>query len=129
MHLAALLSFLLAAALGITMAVNHVRGVPSGTAFGIAHGLAAVSGLVFLITSFVFLDVEIGWWILAGFLLTAAGGVYLFTRQQKGEPWPGLVLVAHGSLAILSIVLLAVWIAGPRGQEEGVPVPVEAVPD
>lgn len=109
MHLIALFAFLAAATLGATMAVAHFRGKESGKAIGIVHGLFAVSGIVLLARGLALVDATVGWWLVAAFLLTAAGGVYLFYRQAKGEPWPNPVIVAHGGLAVLSIALLVLW--------------------
>jgi hypothetical protein len=111
MYLIAFFAFVFAAALGLTMAVRHSRGLDSGRALGIAHGLFAISGIVLLAVGLASVQAGLGWWILVLFLLVAAGGAYLFVRQAKGEPWPGLVIVAHGGLALATIVLLGVWLA------------------
>lgn len=140
MIVVALFTFLAGAAIGLTMAVAHFRGKESGMAIGIAHGLLTVSGIVLLARGLALVDATVGWWLLAAFLLTATGGAYLFYRQAKGEPWPGFVIVAHGGLALLSILLLGVWLvyADPTADEgfdqdvpsqtiENEPVPVEAL--
>lgn len=110
MYLIAFFAFLGAAALGLTMAVRHARGQDSGKALGIVHGLFALSGIVLLAVGLASVQAGVGWWILVSFLVAAAGGAYLFTRQAKGEPWPGLVIVAHGGLALATLAVLAVWL-------------------
>ena len=113
MYLVAFFAFLFAAAIGLTMAVRHARGQDSGRPLGIVHGLFAISGLVLLAVGLASVEAGIGWWILVSFLVVAAGGSYLFFRQAKDEPWPGLVIAAHGGLAIATIVVLGLWLADP----------------
>jgi hypothetical protein len=110
MDVAAFFAFLIGAAFGIFMAVMHWRGKKSGMALGIVHGLWTISGVVLLAVGLAMVDATVGWWILAAFLLTAAGGAYLFSRQVRDEPWPNLAIIAHGGLAIVSIVLLGWWL-------------------
>ena len=105
-----LFAFVLAALLGLTMAWMHFQGKKSGMAIGIAHGLAALSGVALLATGLVMREAGPAWWILASFGVVAAGGAYLFSRQVRDEPWPAAVIVAHGGLALITIVALAVWI-------------------
>lgn len=126
MYVVSLFAFIWTALLGATMAVLHWRGIKSGKALGIAHGLFGVSGLVLLAVGLARIDAGVGWWLLAGFVAVAAGGFYLFSRQVKGEPWPGFVIVAHGGLAVVMIVLLGVWIAGTPATEGTSGPPIDA---
>ncbi|PAP76409.1 hypothetical protein [Rubrivirga marina] len=124
MYLIAFFAFIFAALIGLTMAVRHSRGLESGRPLGIAHGLFAISGIVLLAVGLASVQAGAGWWLLVSFLVVASGGAYLFVRQAKGEPWPGAVIVAHGGLALATIVLLGVWLANrpePRGTSGDVP--------
>lgn len=124
MSVAALFSFIWGALIGLFMAAWHFMGKKSGKAVGLAHGVFTVSGLAFLAVGLWQAEAGIGWWLLAAFGVTAAGGAYLFSRQVRDEPWPGFVIVAHGGLAIVSIVLLALWLARPDLEPEAdVPTP------
>ena len=137
MYLVSLFAFISAALMGITMAVLHFRGIESGKALGMAHGFLALSGIALLAVGLAKVDAGIGWWLLVSFLVVAAGGAYLFYRQVKQEPWPAAVIVAHGGLAIATIVGLGLWIAGgittmddgsgatPADTIENEPIPVE----
>lgn len=140
MYLVALFAFVFAALTGLFMAYLHATGKPSGKALGIAHGLWAVSGLVLLGAGLGMLEAGPGWWVLVGFLVVAAGGAYLFSRQLQGEPWPWLVIAAHGGLALVMIAVLGVWLAGrdeppsaggdvPAATTENEPIPVEELAD
>ncbi|MDT0632305.1 hypothetical protein RQM47_06635 [Rubrivirga sp. S365] len=140
MTLAALFAFIWGAMIGLFMAVWHFMGKTSGKALGIAHGLFTVSGVVLLLVGLLTHEANTGWWLLVAFLVTAAGGAYLFSRQIRGEPWPGFVIIAHGGLAIASIVLLGLFLAGdeppvledpdgdvPAASTENQPVPVDSL--
>ena len=105
-----LFAFIFGALLGLTMAWMHFKGQKSGMALGIAHGVFTLSGLALLATGLVMREASLAWWILASFGVVAAGGAYLFSRQVRDKPWPALVIVAHGGLAIVTIVVLAVWL-------------------
>ena len=113
MSVAALFAFIWGALIGLFMAVWHFMGKTSGKAVGLAHGLFTLSGIALLAVGLWQVEAGVGWWLLAAFLVTAAGGAYLFSRQVRDEPWPGFVIVAHGGLAIVSIVLLALWLGRP----------------
>ena len=110
MYAIALFAFLFAAALGLTMAVLHAKGKKSGMALGIAHGLFALSGIALLAVGLAKVDAGAGWWLVVSFVVVALGGAYLFSRQIRDKPWPGLVIVAHGGLAVLTIIALGVWL-------------------
>ncbi len=121
MYFISIFSFVTAAIMGLTMAVLHFRGVKSGRALGLAHGLFGLSGIALLAVGLASVNAGAGWWIVVSFLVVAAGGAYLFSRQLKDEPWPAAVIVAHGGLAIATIVVLGVWLANrpPTVSEDG----------
>lgn len=129
MYVAAFFGFIFGALIGLFMAVLHFRGQRSGKAIGITHGVFTVTSVALLAIGLGTAEVGVGWWILVAFLVVAAGGVYLFSRQLRGEPWPGAVIVAHGGLAIAMIVVLGLWMAQrtPSESIENEPIPVEAL--
>ena len=121
MHIAAIFSFIIGAALGLWMAVNHFRGIDSGKAFGLGHGLFTVSGIVMLGVGLLYAP-DLGlppfggaWIAFWAFLATATGGLYLIYRQFSGKDWPNIVLIAHGAAALASIALLIVLLWGNNG--------------
>ncbi|WP_420455093.1 hypothetical protein [Rubrivirga sp.] len=121
MYVISIFAFATAAVLGLTMAVLHFRGQKSGKAMGLAHGFFALSGIVLLAVGLATVEAGPGWWILVSFLVVAAGGAYLFSRQLQDEPWPGWVIVAHGGLALATILVLGLWLADrpPPPSEDG----------
>lgn len=120
MYVAAFFSFVTAAILGITMAVLHFRGIKSGRAIGIVHGVFVAAGFVLLASGLYRVEAGPWWWLLAAFIATALGGLYLFYRQGKDQPWPNAVIIVHGAAAIASIALLAVWVFGRSDEIEPV---------
>ena len=115
----ALIVLAFGATIGLMMAAYHFRGIKSGKGVGLLHGAFTVSGLTMLVIAAARLGR--GWGLVAGFLVVAAGGAYLYYRQSKDEPWPALVIVAHGGLAIVMLVTLGLWLGGVVG-EPGDPV-------
>ena len=130
MHLAALIAFGIGAVFGLAMAVNHFRGIESGMATGIVHGLFTVSGLVLLFVGLRYAPALDAWPAFWAFVVTAAGGAFLFYRQITGKKWPNAVIVAHGAAAILSIAFLLFLVWGNTGAsrpaEPGVPAATSA---
>lgn len=139
MQIAALFSFIFGAVLGLVMAYNHFTGQETGKAFGLVHGLFTVSGLVLLGIGLLYAP-DLGAWPTGGlwlafwaFVLTAAGGVYLISRQLTGRKWPSAVVLIHGGAALASIALLIVLLmrvgnGASRDAEPGV-VPVTSGAD
>lgn len=103
------------------MAALHFRGLKSGKGVGVLHGVFTVSGLSLMLTGV--LHVGGGGWLFAGFLVVAAGGAYLFSRQMRGKPWPGMVILAHGGLALVLLVTLGLWLGDQIGGEDNPVLP------
>lgn len=139
MHIAALISFIIGAILGLIMAVDHFTGKETGKAFGLVHGLFVVSGLVLLGVGLLYAP-NLGAWPTGGvwlafwaFVITATAGIYLFSRQMTGKKWPSAVVLIHGGAALASIALLIVLLmnvgnGASRDAEPGV-VPVTSGAD
>lgn len=117
-----LFAFVTAALIGLTMAVLHFRGIKSGKALGLAHGTIALSGIAMLAVGMWMREASAAWWIVGSFGVVALGGIYLFSRQVRDEPWPALVIIAHGGLAIATIVALGLWVGGRETPDAEVPV-------
>lgn len=101
------------AIIGLFMAGAHVKGVESGKGVGILHGVFVLAGLALMGTGMV--QIGGGWWLFVGFLVVASGGAYLFSRQMTDKPWPALVIIAHGGLAIALLITMGLWLAGATG--------------
>lgn len=126
MHIAAIIALIFGALLGLVMAWGHFRGEESPTIMGLVHGAFTVSGVVLLIAGLLYAPNLDAWPAVWALLATAAGGLYLFYRQQTGKKWPSAVVLAHGGAAIASIALLiGLLVANGNGasrqSEPGVP--------
>lgn len=120
MAAAAFFAFLFGALLGLTMAALHFRGHEPGRALGIGHGLLQASGTALLIAGLAMSeDPGWGWGLLALIAVAAAGGLALFVRQGQKKPWPGALVLAHGTLGVLTVVLVGVWVFGGRAIDPG----------
>jgi hypothetical protein len=101
----AIVSFAVAAAFGITMAVRHFSGKWPGTPLAVAHGAFVIAGFVALVTE--------AWpnfegrptWAFGGFALAAAGGSAMVLGWRTKRLPSGLVLV-HGGVALLAFAVL-----------------------
>lgn len=122
--MSAVLPFVFAcgAAIGLFMAVVHFRGKKSPAAIGWLHGVFTLGGIAIL-TWFVLtmpdpppddttsaLHPSTGWLLLGLFGLAALGGAFLYRKQQRDEPWPAFVILAHGGTALVALTLLIVWL-------------------
>lgn len=105
--------FALAASLGLWMAARHFRGNPSPPAWGLLHGLFAVAGMIILAAIIPQFHHQTWGWIALGLYIGAAiGGAFLFVRQKRGKPWPGVVVLIHGAVAVTAFVVLLIWLTG-----------------
>lgn len=108
MQLAAIL-FALAALGGITMVVIRLRGAPRPpTWLALGHGAIAAAGLVTLIIAAVNTNLPtLALVALAGFVLAALGGATIFTLfHLREKPLPIPLMLAHGTAAVVSFILL-----------------------
>jgi hypothetical protein len=126
MHIASVLALVVGALIGLVMAVDHFRGKESPTIMGLVHGAFVVSGIVLLVAGLVYAPNLDAWPALWALGATAAGGLFLFYRQQTGKKWPSAVVLVHGGAAIASIAfLIALLMANGNGAsrqaEPGVP--------
>jgi len=101
----AVVSFAIAAAFGISMAVRHFLGKWPGTPLAVLHGLFVLAGFAALFTA--------AWpnfsgppaWALGGFAIAAAGGSTMVLGWRSKRLPSGLVLV-HAGVALVAFGLL-----------------------
>ncbi|MGH8251309.1 MAG: hypothetical protein ACREVI_11560 [Steroidobacteraceae bacterium] len=104
----AVLLIVVAAAIGLYMAVQHFRGhTPPKAGLAILHGLLAVSGVIVLLLGVW----EIGFgtthtWALVLFAVAALGGLYLVSHHMRQRPLPNGVIVIHGLVAVIAFLVL-----------------------
>lgn len=101
--------FLLIALGGLSVALNDWRGRRLPLPVGLLHGLAAITAIVLLVIYV--LHAPHNLWVNSAavlFVLTATGGLLLFTFRAMRQPLPGFVVSLHAGLALTAIVLLSV---------------------
>jgi len=116
MVLAAVL-FGIAALGGIAMAIMRLSGkeLPP-MALALVHGLFAAAGLITLLVTVIGANVSTQSEIaLAGFVLAALGGFFLFSYHLRGKALPVPIVLVHGVVAVISFVLLLMGIYAFRG--------------
>ena len=100
--------FAVAALGGVVLAAIRFGGrelPPMGLA--IVHGLFAAAGLVTLIVAVLGAGFT-GWTAaaLVGFIIAAIGGFVLFSYHLRGQALPKNYIVGHGTVAVVSFVIL-----------------------
>lgn len=99
---------------GGLMAYRHTQGREVPIGMGLAHGGAAVIGLVALYLAADQTQSRAAWAALALYLLAATGGCALFvTTRAIGRPISLSMVYTHGMVAILgcTAITVAVWAA------------------
>ncbi len=106
-----LILFALAALGGATLLAIRIMERPIPTALAILHGLIAVAGVICLISyiSSTSPAPAAAKQALVLFLIAAAGGLYLFTRQHvMKRPFPIPFGIVHGLIAASGFVVLLI---------------------
>jgi hypothetical protein len=109
MLISALGFFLLAVVLGIYLLslVLRSKQIPQGVA--ITHGVFAATGLILLVIyPFYFDPAPILSLVL--FILAALGGFTMAYRDITGKSFPAWMALGHGTLAIVAVATLLVFI-------------------
>jgi hypothetical protein len=100
--------FSLVAAGGLLMTAMVVAKIRIPAGLGAGHGVAGLISLAVLLTVNLRSDATpaLAWWALAVFSAGFAGGVLLFRVLFRGAAPLLLLVVAHGSAAVLGLYLL-----------------------
>ena len=99
--------FVLALFLGIMNLTYVLQGKKIPKVISLTHGAFAVTGLSFLIiVSSVYLNIL--WFCVLLFSLTALGGLYLFSYDLNKKKIPRNFALLHGTLASLSLFIFIV---------------------
>lgn len=102
--------FVLAAALGLTVAISILRKQETSKPVALAHGACGAAGLIVLLLFTIknpnqLLTVAIGLLVVA-----AIGGLVLFTNDIRKKPGPLALIAIHAAAAIVAVSLVA-WVA------------------
>ena len=100
--------FALTALLGMYLLSFVLRGKETPKAVVFTHGPLAAIGIILLIV-YLLKDGPDPWESLTLFVLAALGGAYMVFRDLTGRPFPKLLAIGHGLLAVTGFVLLLVF--------------------
>jgi hypothetical protein len=107
----AVVLFALAALLGITLAVKHLKNKDAPISLALVHGLAAALGLVLLIVAVVQMSsAGLAGVALAIFVIAALGGFVLFAMHLMKKSLPRGLIFLHGLAAVVAFVVLLVFL-------------------
>ncbi len=101
--------FAVAAVLGLIAALPALKGKTPPLVVALLHGAAGASGLVALALSALGPTASGSSRVsLLLFVGAALGGFVLIARHFKKKPLPGGLVLAHGGIAVLAFLVLAV---------------------
>jgi hypothetical protein len=100
--------FVIAALLGLTVAVALLRKKQTSKPVALAHGLIGAAGLVLLILHAAqnpqqFLTIAIVLLVIA-----ALGGALLFANDLRKKPGPVFLIAVHAAAAVVAVVLVLI---------------------
>lgn len=109
MDIGSIILIALGAVIGVIMLTKLLQGhnVPKGLT--ILHGLLVVSGLVLLIIFNLTYPAHANWISVGLFLLAAAGGLFVLSRDIKHQKVPLPVVFIHGIVAASSFSLMVYY--------------------
>jgi len=108
---ASIIFFVIAALLGVILLTKILRNQPTPKPVKFMHGIIAGIALLMLVT-YVVLGHTSTLLItsLVLFILAAMGGLTLFTLDMSGKRIPRALALGHPALAIISLILLIIYI-------------------
>jgi hypothetical protein len=111
----AIVLFALAATGGAFLAYLRFNNKPLPMPLGVAHGVAAASGLVALLLAVLNGPATTMARVALGLFVAAAlGGLTLFSFQARGKQLPIPLVVVHGSAAVIAFVVLLIAVVNAR---------------
>lgn len=109
MLIVAIVCFVAAIILGLVMLTHLALNKKFSRIIPLTHGALALLGIIFL-TRYTISNAETPFVVVTVFFfLVAFGGLYLFSKDLRGKRIPRMIAVAHGSLALISFLLLVIF--------------------
>ena len=109
MLITALVLFILAAAGGMYLLSFILRDKQLPGKIAIIHGLVAATGVILLVV-YTFYHESAPVLSLVLFIIAALGGVTMGYKGMTGKPGPAWMALGHGTLAIIAVATLVVYI-------------------
>lgn len=106
MLITAIVVFLLAAVLGLTVAVQIFKKKPTAKAVALAHGAFGAVGLVLLIVHAAKNPHRLLTTAIVLLVIAALGGAIVFLNDLRRKPGPVALVVIHALVAVTAVVLV-----------------------
>lgn len=106
MLITALVIFVLAALLGLTVAVQILKKRETSKAVAIAHGLFGAAGLVTLLLYALKNPHRLLTTAIVLLVVAALGGAIVFANDLRKKPGPVGLVVIHAVVAVVAVVLV-----------------------
>lgn len=108
MLITAIVIFLLAAVLGLTVAVQILKKKPTSKIVALAHGAFGAVGLVLLIVHAAKNPVQLLTTAIVLLVVAALGGAIVFVNDLRKKPGPLALIVIHALVAVTAVVLVLI---------------------
>jgi len=108
MLITALVIFVLAALLGLTVAVQILRKRETSKAVAVLHGLFGAAGLVVLLVYALQNPARLLTTAIVLLVVAALGGAIAFTNDLRKKPGPVGLIVIHALVAVAAVVLVLI---------------------
>lgn len=108
MLIPALVLFVLAALLGLTVAVQIFKKKPTSKGVALTHGAFAAAGLITLVLYTAKNPNQLLWVAVAILVVGALGGLILFINDIRGKTGPTGLVVIHALAAIIAVAIVLV---------------------
>jgi peptidoglycan/LPS O-acetylase OafA/YrhL len=106
MLITTLVLFVLAALLGLTVAVQIFKKKPTSRGVALAHGAFGAAGLVVLLLYAVKNPERLLTTAIVLLVVAALGGLIVFVNDLKGKAGPVGLVVIHALVAVVAVVLV-----------------------
>lgn len=103
-----LVLFVLAAVLGLVVALQIFKKRPTSKAVAVSHGAAAAAGLIVLILHAAKNPTKLLTTAIVLLVIAALGGAVVFINDLKGKAGPVGLVVVHVLVALSAVVLVLV---------------------
>ncbi|MFT3867693.1 MAG: hypothetical protein QM715_04245 [Nibricoccus sp.] len=104
----ALILFVVAAILGLTVAVQIFKKKPTAKGVALAHGAFAAAGLITLVLYAAKNPNHLLWVAVVILVVAALGGLILFINDIRGKTGPAGLVVVHALAAVAAVVIVLV---------------------
>ena len=114
MLILAIILFAVGAIFGLIILTSFLKGGATPKGAVVVHGILVVIALILVIV-FTVSHQPAPITALILFIITGLGGITLFAIDMSKKPLPKFLAFLHPILAVISLILLIIWVASPHG--------------